>query len=45
MKLLLCQLPGVRDKNTDPLNELPPSFGIMFSRTPEVCISAVSALV
>src|SRR6266850_728143 len=45
VKLLLCQLPGVRDRNSDPLNALPPSLGIMFRRTPDACTSAVKVTV
>ena len=45
VKLLFCQFPGMWDQNADPLKLLLPSFGIMFSRTPEDCTSAVRPLV
>jgi len=38
--LLACQLPSLPPRNTEPLNTLPPSFGIMFIRIAPPCTSA-----
>ncbi len=42
---LACQLPSLPPRNTDPLNTLPPSFGIMFMRIAPACTSAGCAAV